>query len=75
MISFSELKARDILASKEMNQIKAGAVGGYPSGTCGYVGSDGSRECGVNKEYALFMHDWLGGRWCCDSCPETDYCG
>lgn len=71
MKTFSELKRRNILSNEAMLSLK----GGTPSGTCGYVGSDGQSECNINKEYALFMHDWVGGRWCCDSCPQTDYCG
>ena len=70
MKSFKELKEKNLLTRVEQNNLR----GGYPTGTCGYLGSDGSHECGVNKGYALFMHDWLGGWWCCDSCPETSYC-
>lgn len=71
MKSFSDLKGRDILSSESMSLIKAG----YPTGTCGYINEDGRSECNVSKSFALYMHEWGGGYWCCDSCAETFYCG
>jgi len=73
MKSFKELKKMNLLTSREMSDLKGS--GSYPSGTCGYYGSDGSIECGVNKAYAIYMADWTNGYWCCDSCAETSYCG
>lgn len=71
MKTFKELKKQNLLTREEQSNLR----GGYPTGTCGYRGKDGSVECGVNKAYAQYMHDWLGGNWCCDSCGSTSYCG
>lgn len=73
MKSFNELKKRNKLSSFDMSKIKGGSL--TPVGTCGYISSDGDVECNISREYALFMHEWAGGYWCCDSCSQTSYCG
>lgn len=75
MKTFSELRKNDILSKEQMRFFKGGDQSSATSGMCGYIGSDGRGACNVSKSFALFMHEWVGGRWCCDSCPETDYCG
>jgi hypothetical protein len=55
-------------------------VGGGYTGTCGWTGkSTGGSilvECGAPKGHAIEMASMLvEGRWCCDSCPTTSYCG
>lgn len=72
--SFNDLKARDILTSKQMMNIKGG-------GTCCALGPmvNGAQSIyrNLTKEEALYWYaDGVdGARWCCDSCSETWYCG
>ena len=57
-------------------QLRA-TLGGYdynPPGTCGAINNSGAVKCCVSKNTAL-KHVESGGRWCCDSCGSTDYCG
>ena len=45
------------------------------SGTCGWHGSGlFFAYCGICKELALEYFYAFGGNWCCDSCPDAEYC-
>lgn len=80
-MNFSEFKNSNSLLSKEqMRSVK----GGQQQGTCGffYMGTDEVStqqfpvsRCGVSKSVAMNMATHFGGRWCCDSCGSTSYCG
>ena len=72
MSSFSDLKKRNLLSVESMSKIKGGYKNG--TGTCGFKTSEGTIDCGVAKEVALFMIE-EGGNWCCDSCASSTYCG
>ena len=80
MSSFSDLKKRNLLSmelmSKTMGGRMAPAMEWDPrgDGTCGYISSYGTVECGVAKNIAI-ENSANGGHWCCDSCASTSYCG
>lgn len=72
--SYKELFARNILTNNKQQIVKGGK-----SGTCGYITvTDGLRiECNISKSEALNALAEAGyeGKWCCDSCASTFYCG
>ena len=72
-MNFSDFKnSKNLLTNEQMKNVMGGN-GGW--GTCGYKSWDGAKiECGVSKTVALSMADG-GGRWCCDSCAISTYCG
>lgn len=64
------------LSKEEMDKI----AGGDYVGTCGWTGKDADgnwlKGCNTSKGHAIEMSSMLiDGRWCCDSCSQTDYCG
>ena len=70
-LNFKNIK--DILSRDEMRQIKGGS-----GGTCGFkVTHNGVTlvQCGVSYSLAMHYYNSYGGRWCCDSCPSSTYCG
>ncbi len=80
MKKFSEFKKRDLLTFEQMGSIYGGRVQpkqellGPKTGTCGWLSTSGTYQCGVSKAEAQFMAEG-GGWWCCDSCSQTSYCG
>lgn len=68
-MKFEQLKSM-ALDKNQMRAIKGG------HGTCGYLTSSGTYNCGVTKDQALHMTmNGTDGYWCCDSCAATRYCG
>jgi len=61
-----------VMKNEELVNLRGGDYYGY--GTCGWT--NGSETgCGISKDLALYWVSTKGGRWCCDSCDETEYCG
>lgn len=70
-MNFNDLKVK-ALNRTQMRAIKGGING---NGTCGYV-KDGRVTCGVSKQQVMFATDnGTVGKWCCDSCGTSTYCG
>ena len=63
----------EFLTDNEMKNVLGRYGWPYPSGTCGAINNE-KRICCVSKDAALEQVA-SGGRWCCDSCDSTDYCG
>ncbi len=67
------LSSGDLLQRSQLATITGGETGG--TGTCGYEDPEGYAVCNISKAQALSYYNEYDGRWCCDSCWKTDYCG
>lgn len=81
---FNDVKAKELLDIKVMRHIKGGYnIPEFQRGTCGVListwpiegGLDFKYNCGISYEVAMQIKSKGVEKWCCDSCPETWYCG
>lgn len=72
---YQQNEKKNVLNELALANIEALARSEFNPGTCGWSLDGVLGICNIRRDHALELFYSFGGRWCCDSCSSTPYCG